>query len=264
MKQSKIEYYIKKVNDDGDKVLSVFLTCGFPSKDGFEELALSVLDAGADMIELGVPFSDPIADGSVIQYSSHKALSKGVSLETTLESANRIKSQTTKPIILMGYANPFLSYGIIDLSKAIIEIGIDGIIIPDIPIEEYNEFYKNEFDNIDTILLVSPNSSKERIIEIGNKSSGFVYCVSIKGITGEQSNFADSSIKYVQSTKKILENKKVLVGFGITNEETAHNFAEVSDGVIIGSAVIKLLMNSNGTHKDTLDFIRKIKTKISG
>lgn len=264
MRQSKIENYIKKVNDDGNRVLSVFLTCGFPSKNRFEELALSVLDAGADMIELGVPFSDPIADGSIIQYSSHKALSNGINLETTLEFANKIKHQTQKPIILMGYANPFLSYGIVDLSKAIIEIGIDGIIIPDIPVEEYDEFYNNEFDNIDTILLVSPNSSTERIIDIGSKSSGFVYCVSIRGITGEQSNFEDRSIKYAQSTKKLLKNKKVLVGFGISNEKSAYNFAEVSDGIIIGSAVIKLLMNSNGTYKDALDFIRKIKTKISG
>lgn len=263
MKQSKLENYINKVNDDGSKVLSVFLTCGFPSKEGFEDLALSILDAGADMIELGVPFSDPIADGSIIQYSSHKALNNGISLQTTLEAASKIKSQTQKPIILMGYANPFLRYGLTKLSKSMQEIGIDGIIVPDIPIEEYDDFFNDDFENIDTVMLVSPTSSKERVIKIGNKSSGFVYCVSVKGITGDKNKFEDSSIKYVQSTKLLLENKKILVGFGISNEETAYNFSRVSDGIIIGSAVIKSLMNSNGTYKDTLDFIKKIKIKIS-
>lgn len=263
MKKSRIGNYIHNVNDNGGKVLSVFLTCGFPSKDGFEELALSVLDAGADMIELGVPFSDPIADGSIIQYSSYKALNNGINLDVVLEVANKIKAQTQKPIILMGYANPFLRYGISELSKSMKEIGIDGIIVPDIPVEEYDDFFKNDFDDIDKILLVSPTSPKQRVIEIGHRSSGFVYCISVKGITGEQNNFQDNSIKYVQSTKKLLENKKVLVGFGISNEETAQRFSKVSDGIIIGSAVIKLLMNSNGTNKDTLNFINKIKTKIS-
>jgi tryptophan synthase alpha chain len=263
MKQSKIENYIQKANDDGNKVLSVFLTCGFPAKKGFEDLALSVLDAGADMIELGVPFSDPIADGSIIQYSSQKALANGISLDETLRTAQNLKSKTDKPIILMGYANPFLSYGIKELAKSINEIGVDGIIVPDVPVEEYDDFFGNEFDGIDTIMLVSPTSPKERVIEIGNKSSGFVYCVSVKGITGKQNNFEQNSIEYVRTTKDLLSNKKVLVGFGISNEETAKSFSSASDGVIIGSAVIKLLTNSNGAYTETLDFINRIKKKIS-
>ncbi|MFZ2323157.1 MAG: tryptophan synthase subunit alpha [Ignavibacteriaceae bacterium] len=263
MKQSKIENCIQKVNDAGSKVLSVFLTCGFPNKEGFEELALSVLGAGADMIELGVPFSDPMADGSVIQYSSQKALDNGISLEKTLKIASNIKSKTNKPIILMGYANPFLNFGITELSKAIKQIGVDGIIVPDVPVEEYDNFFENKFDDIDTIMLVSPTSTKERVIGIGKKSSGFVYCVSVKGITGKKNSFEQSSLDYVSATKNILGNKKVLVGFGISNEETAQNFSNVSDGVIIGSAVINLLKNSNGTYKETLDFISKIKKTIS-
>jgi tryptophan synthase alpha chain len=263
MKQSKIENYIKSINDNESKVLSVFLTCGFPIKDGFEELALSVLDSGADMLELGVPFSDPIADGSVIQYSSQVALQNGMNLETCLSITKKIKSKTTKPIILMGYANPFLSYGIDRLAASIKENGVDGIIVPDVPIEEYDSFFGDSFIETDTILLVSPTSTRERIVEIGKKSSGFVYCVSVKGITGKKNNFEQSSIDYIKSTKSILENKKVLVGFGISDDHSAVNFSNVSDGVIIGSAVINLLKNSNGNFKETLDFVGRIKNAIS-
>lgn len=263
MKRSKLETYISNVNDEGDKILSVFLTCGFPSKNGFEELACAVFDAGADMIELGIPFSDPIADGSIIQYSSQQALSSGMNLEQTLDIAAKIKSKTDKPIILMGYANPFLSYGISNLSKSIKEIGIEGIIVPDMSLESYEEFYGNDFQEIDTVLLVSPTTPEERVIEIGNKSSGFVYCVSVKGITGKQKNLEQNSIDYVRNTKNLLNDKKVLVGFGISDEESAKKFSDVSDGIIIGSAVIKSLMNSNGTYTEALDLIKKIKSNIS-
>lgn len=262
MKPSKIKNYIKDINDNGSKVLSVFLTCGFPVKEGFEELALSVLDAGADMLELGVPFSDPIADGSVIQYSSQVALQNGINLETCLSVSKKIKAKTTKPIILMGYANPFLSYGIDRLASSIKENGVDGVIVPDVPIEEYDSFFGDSFTETDTILLVSPTSTKDRIVEIGKKSTGFVYCVSVKGITGKKNNFELSSIEYIKSTKSILENKKVLVGFGIADEKSAKEFSNVSDGIIIGSAVINLLNNSNGDFKETLDFVSRIKKTI--
>ena len=263
MKQSKLEKYINNITGKGSKVLSIFLTCGFPSNEEFEELALSILDAGADMIELGVPFSDPIADGSVIQYSSQIALSNGITLESTLEVAEKIKNKSDKPVILMGYANPFFNYGISNLANSIQEIGIEGIIVPDVPIEEYDIFFGNDFNDIDTIMLVSPNSSSKRVIEIGKKSSGFVYCVSVKGITGKQKFVEQNSVDYVGKTKNILKHKNVLVGFGISDENSAKTFSDVSDGIIIGSAVIKSLMNSNGTHTETLDLIKRIKNKIS-
>jgi tryptophan synthase alpha chain len=263
MKQSKIENYIKSINDNGSKFLSVFLTCGFPVKDGFEDLVLSVLDAGADMLELGVPFSDPIADGHIIQYSSQVALQNGMNLESCLSITKKIKSQTSKPIVLMGYANPFLSYGIDRLATSIKESGVDGIIVPDVPIEEYDSFFEDYFIESDTIMLVSPTSTKERVIEIGNKSTGFVYCVSVRGITGKKNSFEQNSIEYIKSTKSILENKKVLVGFGISDEKSAIDLANVSDGVIIGSAVINLLKDSNGNFYSTLDFVSRIKKAIS-
>jgi tryptophan synthase alpha chain len=263
MNKNKLDNYIKNIKSKGGKILSVFLTCGFPSRERFEELALSVFDAGADIIELGVPFSDPIADGSVIQYSSHKALSNKITLEKTLEIAGKIKDKSDKPIILMGYANPFLSYGISNLSKSMKEIGIEGIIVPDVPLESYDDFYGNYFKEIDTIMLVSPTTPQERVIKIGKRSSGFVYCVSVKGITGKQNKVENKSVEYVKSVRDLLQTENVLVGFGISDADGAKTFSDVSDGVIIGSAVIKSLMNSNGTHKETLDFIKKVKSKIS-
>lgn len=264
MKNSKIEKHISQINNNGDKVLSVFLTCGYPDKRGFEELALSILDAGADMLEIGVPFSDPIADGPIIQYSSHIALMNGITLETVLASAKSIKSKTDKPIILMGYANPFLNFGLDNLSNALKNSGVDGIIVPDVPLEESEDFFQDKFEDIDTIMLVSPTSTKERVTAIGKKSSGFIYCVSVKGTTGKHNNFDENSIEYIGKTKKILQDKKVLVGFGINNEETAYKFSRVSDGVIVGSAVINLLNNHNGTYKETLEFVSKIKKSITG
>lgn|SRR5574338_565582 len=263
MKMSHLENYINNIKLKSGKILSVFITCGFPSPDGFDELVLSILDSGADMIELGVPFSDPIADGSVIQLSSQKALSYGINLEKTLLIAEKIKSQSDKPIILMGYANPFLSFGISDLAKSIKEIGIDGIIVPDVPIEEYDDFFGSNFDDIDTILLVSPTTPEERVIQIGNKSKGFVYCVSVKGITGKHQLEVKESLEYIGGLRQTLKDKNILVGFGISDKDTAYNFSRVSDGVIIGSAVIKSLLNSNGTYNKTLDFIKRIKNKIS-
>jgi tryptophan synthase alpha chain len=131
-----------------------------------------------------------------------------MNLEKTLEIAAKIKSKTEKPIILMGYANPFLSYGISNLSASIKEIGIDGIIVADVPLEEYDDFFGSDFNEVETIMLVSPTTPTERVIEIGNKSSGFVYCVSVKGITGKQKKIEQNSIDYVSNTKNILNNKK--------------------------------------------------------
>ena len=263
MKNNNLENHIKGITNEGRKVLSVFLTSGFPLEKDFEKLALDVFDAGADLIELGVPFSDPIADGGIIQYSSHQALLNSITLEKTLIFSEKIKSKTSKPLILMGYANPFLKFGIKKLAQRINDLGIDGIIVPDVPVEEYNSFYENYFEEINTIMLVSPTTPQERLVEIGNKSSGFIYCVSVKGTTGDIKNMGQNSVDYVKRTKKSFINKSVLVGFGISDEQSAKLFSNVSDGVIIGTSIIKSLMNSKNKYNHTLEFISKIKKAIS-
>ena len=220
-----IANYISKKIINNKKVLSVFLTSGFPDKKNFVKLALKVLDAGADMLEIGFPFSDPLADGSIIQHSSQIALENGINLTKTFDFIKEIRKQTNKPLIMMGYANPVLSYGVKRFAESAKTFGVDGIIIPDIPIEEYENFYNNFFDDIDTILLVTPTTSDERIKLIDEKSSGFIYCVSVSGTTGIQNQNKISSLEFVKRAQSIVKKNKTLVGVGISNEEDANKFA---------------------------------------
>ncbi len=258
---SKIEATIRNEFAKGSKVLSVFLTAGFPEVNGFSDLALKVFDYGADIIELGIPFSDPIADGPVIQHSSQVAIDNGVNLEKVFQYLAEIKKHSDKPIILMGYANPILNYGISSFFSTCKELNVDGLIIPDIPLEEFDSFFDTNTSNIDTILLVSPTSDEMRIRMIGEKSKGFVYCVSVKGITGERNSVAQDSLNYIKKVKSLLPDKNILVGFGISNPQTAKVFSSISDGVIVGSAVIKLL--SEKKFRETFDLISSMKSELS-
>ena len=261
--KSNIAKYIKVKNESNEKILSVFLTAGFPDKSKFTELALDVLNAGADMLEIGFPFSDPIADGPVIQQSSQWALSKEINLETTLHFASGIKNHTDKPIILMGYANPVLSYGVNNFINDCLNSGIDGLIIPDIPVEEYDEFFPPHKKKPDVILLVTPTTPEERIKLIDGKSSGFVYCVSVTGTTGIREKAHPNNTDFIKRTKSLCTNNPVLVGFGISSAQDVHTYKPHCDGVIVGSAVIKSLTNSNGNYDKTLKLVRKLKNALT-
>ncbi|MBI5661195.1 MAG: tryptophan synthase subunit alpha [Ignavibacterium album] len=258
---SRIELTIQNEISNGRKVLSVFLTAGFPSVESFSDLVLNVFEAGADLIELGIPFSDPIADGPVIQHSSQRAIENGVNLEKVFLKLNEIRKNSDKPIILMGYANPILNYGLNSFLSTCNELKVDGLIIPDIPLEEFDSFFDSSVKNIDTIMLVSPTSDDNRIKMIGEKSKGFVYCVSVKGITGERNSVSEESLNYIGKVKSLLPDKSILVGFGISNPQSAKSFSSVSDGVIVGSAVIKLL--SEKKYKETFELISSIKRELS-
>ena len=254
-----ISNYISNKNNNKEKILSVFLTSGFPDKNKFVELALKILDTGADMLEIGFPFSDPLADGPIIQHSSQIALENGINLAKTFDFIKEIRKHSDKPLILMGYANPVLSYGIKKFSEDSKTFGVDGVIIPDIPIEEYENFYGNLFDEVNTILLVTPTTSDDRIKLIDEKSSGFVYCVSVSGTTGIYNQNKISSLDFIKRTRKVIRKNKTLVGFGISNEEDAKLFAPLCDGIIVGSAVIKSLMNDSSNYANTLALIKKLK-----
>lgn len=257
---SKIESTIKNEISNGRKVLSVFLTAGFPVVDGFSDLVLKTFESGADMIELGIPFSDPIADGPVIQYSSQVAIENGITLEKVFLIVSEIRKHSDKPIILMGYANPILKFSATSFFSACNELKVDGLIIPDIPLEEYDSFFDTSVKNIDTILLVSPTSDNNRIKLIGEKSRGFVYCVSVKGITGERNSVSQESLDYIKKVKTILPDKNILVGFGISNPLIAKRFASVSDGVIVGSAAIKLLVENK--FEEMFNLLNSIKNEL--
>ena len=260
---SKIRKHIENLNNDNRKVLSIYLTAGLPDENKFVDLAKYVLDAGADMMEIGIPFSDPLADGPVIQQSSQMALEQGITIEKAINAAGQITKETDKPIILMGYANPVIAFGKKEFAEAAIESNVSGVIIPDVPLEEYDDFFEDKFNGLDTILLTTPTSSEERIKEIDNKSSGFLYCVSVTGTTGVRNSFQEDTIANLKKTYSTVEKNEMLIGFGISKPENIKTFSPFCDGVIIGSAVVKSVMNDNNNFEDTRELVKSLSESCS-
>jgi len=252
-----IRDYIQSINNNGKKVLSIFLTAGFPTKEIFLDTAKSVLDNGADMLEIGIPFSDPLADGKVIQASSQIALEQGINLNDVFELCNELKNHSDKPLILMGYANPILKYGTKQFCEQAIDSGISGLIIPDIPLEEYDSFFTDGFLSLQKILLTTPTSLDERIKKIDELSEGFVYCVSVTGTTGVKNTFDENVIDNLKRTYSLVSKNKMLIGFGISKPEDVKTFSPYCDGVIVGSAVIKIINESN-TLNSIAGFIKSL------
>jgi len=256
---SKIRDYIQNINNQNKKVLSVFLTASFPRKTNFVELAVEILNNGADMLEIGIPFSDPIADGPVIQYSSKAALESGVRLQDIFIYTEKIKAKTGKPIILMGYANPIVKFGIKDFISRSIDSCADGLFIPVIPLVEYDGFWNGSLTGIDNILLTTPTSSAEHIKKIDQKSSGFLYCVSVSGTTGPQLQFFPEMMQNLKRTYDLVKKNKMLIGFGISNAETIKSLSSYCDGFIVGSAIIKKLMNEKDkSYTDTVNLVQSL------
>lgn len=229
---------IRKAFEKG-KTFIPFITCGDPSVEVTEQLVYAMEEAGADLIELGIPFSDPTAEGPVIQDANLRALSKGITTDDVFEMVVKIRKQTEIPLVFMTYANVVFSYGTERFIRKAAEEGMDGLILPDVPFEE-----KEEFDSVckkyglDFISLIAP-TSKERIRMIAKEASGFVYCVSSLGVTGVRSEITTDVRAMIELVKE--ENEiPCAVGFGIATEEQAKEMAELSDGVIVGSAIVRL------------------------
>ena len=257
----KISDYISQKNNNGEKVLSIFLTSGFPDKKKFSELAIAVLESGADMLEIGFPFSDPLADGPTIQYSSQKALEDGINIKKTFDYIKEIRKKSDRPIILMGYANPVLSYGVNKFAAEANAVGVNGVIIPDVPIDEYNNFFNDAFNGLEKILLTTPTTSDERIRKIDELSEGFVYYVSMTGTTGKQIKHNDEIMDPLKKTSSLIKKNKMLIGFGISNPDDVKTFSPFCSGVIVGSAVINSLINEN--RSVTLNLIRNLKEALN-
>lgn len=221
------------------KAFIPFLTCGDPSLDVTGRLVIAMAEAGADLIELGIPFSDPTAEGPVIQAANERALAGGVTTDKVFDMVRRIRQKTDVPMVFMTYANVVFSYGAERFLKTSAEAGMDGLILPDLPYEE-----KDEFDplckrfGLDLVSLIAP-TSHERIRSIARDASGFVYCVSSLGVTGIRSNITTDIAAMVRLVK---EEKDIpcAVGFGISTPEQAAKMAAQSDGAIVGSAIVKL------------------------
>ena len=223
----------------GGKAFIPFITCGDPSLEITEQLVYAMEEAGADLIELGIPFSDPTAEGPVIQEANVRALAGGVTTDKIFDMVEKIRKKSSVPMVFMTYANVVFSYGIERFVNKAAEVGMNGLILPDVPFEE-----KEEFDTVckayglDLISLIAP-TSHERIAQIAKDAEGFVYCVSSLGVTGTRTNITTdigAMVKLVKQTKNI----PCAVGFGISTPEQAKKMAEQSDGAIVGSAIVKL------------------------
>jgi tryptophan synthase alpha chain len=222
------------------KALVIFATAGFPAGDSTVEVVMSLAEAGVDIIELGMPFSDPIADGPVIQASSASALRNGITLEGILGAVSKVRTTSQIPLVLMGYLNPIMAYGTEKFFRDAAGAGVDGVILPEIPLEEaprFSDLLRN--NGLAQILLVTPTTPDGRMQAIDSASSGFVYCVSSTGVTGSGKYIGLA--QYVRRAKGAMRHNPLLVGFGIQSVEDARAASEHADGVIVGSAYLQRL-----------------------
>lgn len=252
-----------RLDRNNHKFLSMFITAGYPTVDTTVALVTAMAEAGADLVELGIPFSDPIADGPTIQYSSEIALQNGVTVGTTLAISKEIRRQSGIPLILMGYANPVYAYGMERFLSDCKDAGVDGTIIADLPVEESEEYRTVAArNNIATVFLATPTTPPKRLFQLDAASTGFLYFVAVTGVTGsEQTRSAEMETLLKQARTHIRKNP-MLVGFGIATSEDAKRAAGLSDGVIVGSALIRTIQTSqNGDVVDSARTFTRVMRK---
>jgi len=243
------------------KILSVYFTAGYPELDDTLSIIRELDKSGVDMIEIGMPFSDPVADGPVIQRSSEKALGNGMTLNLLFEQLSDLRKMTEIPVILMGYINPVLRFGVENFLRKCRETGIDGTIIPDLPVEEFKESYESLFTkyNILNIFLVSPQTPVERILWLDSISTGFLYIVSTTATTGGTNSFDRNHLNYFRKVNDLKLKTPGLIGFGISDKTTYEQACEFSSGVIIGSAFIRALDENGSLPEKIQRFVNELR-----
>ncbi len=248
----------QKLQED-EKLLSIYFTAGYPALNDTVQIIQNLEKSGVDMIEIGLPFSDPLADGPTIQESSTAALKNGMTTEKLFEQLEDIRKTISIPLIIMGYFNPMLQYGVEAFCKKCHEIGIDGIIMPDLPLDVYQEDYEATFKKYGllNIFLITPQTSDERIQQINEASDGFIYMVSSASVTGSKEGFGNTQSEYFERIAGMNLKNPQIVGFGIKDSETFETATKHSKGAIIGSAFIKFL-TTYGVDSIS-DFIKKIR-----
>lgn len=242
-------------------ILSIFCTAGFPSLDSTVPVLQQLEKSGVNLVEIGMPYSDPIADGETIQASSSLALDNGMSIKTLFEQLANIREKVSIPLVLMGYLNPIEQYGIEAFCDKCVEVGIDGLILPDLPIDLYIEQYKEIFEsrNISNILLITPQTSDARIRMIDENTKGFIYLVSDNSITGKASGISSAQKAYFERIDTMQLKNSCLIGFGISNNESFHTACKHSKGAIIGSAFIRAI-EKEGILEENIDtFVKMIR-----
>lgn len=251
----------KLFKEKKENILSVYFTAGFPKFEDTVEVIKTLEKNGVDLLEIGVPFSDPMADGPVIQSSGNEALHNGMSLKKLFEQLKDVRSVASLPLVMMGYLNPIMQYGFENYCKSAAECGIDGLIIPDLPFSEYIDSYKSVADEhgLHMIMLITPETSEERIRLIDENTSGFIYMVSAASVTGARSSFSETNLNYFRRVNNMNLKNPRLIGFGISNKETFDAACRESSGAIIGSKFISLLKSEPTIEAATKRLIEAIK-----
>ncbi|PTN08291.1 tryptophan synthase alpha chain [Mangrovibacterium marinum] len=247
-------------HDKKENILSVYFTAGYPQLDDTVTIIEQLVANGVDLIEIGMPFSDPVADGPVIQQSSLVALKNGMCIARLFEQLKGIREKVNIPLILMGYLNPVLQYGVEAFCQKCAEVGIDGLILPDLPLEEYHDSYREIFarHNLHNILLITPQTSEKRLHEIDEASHGFIYMVSSSSTTGVKSSVADFHLDYFERINQLKLQNPRLIGFGISNKETFDNACQYAQGAIIGSAFVKALGDNGSLDEKISKFVNQL------
>jgi len=253
---------IEQLLSQKKNILNIYVTAGFPQLQDTVTIVRELEKNGVDLVELGMPYSDPLADGPVIQHSSSIALANGMKLSLLFEQVKEIRKTSSIPLVLMGYFNQLMRYGVDDFLQEAADSGIDGLIIPDLPVEEYVEHYKKKVEQrgLDFVFLISPQTEAERIRLLDQAATGFLYVVSSASTTGKNLNVQQSEQQYFERIQKMQLNNPLLIGFGISNRESYQTACRYASGAIIGSAFIRALEQGPDVKKNISQFIHSIRS----
>lgn len=242
-----------------EDILNIYFTAGYPELNDTTRILTYLQDSGVDMVEIGLPFSDPLADGPVIQASSQQALHNGMSLKVLFDQLNGFRDKISMPVVLMGYLNPILKFGLENFLNHCEQVGVDGLILPDLPIEEYERNYQEFFKKfrVDNILLVTPETSNDRLREIDRLSQGFIYAVSSSSTTGKDKDWTKQAAYFRRLNESGLNNP-VLTGFGVKDRKTFKAASRYTNGAIIGSAFINAIQKDDNLEDNVKSFIKGI------
>ena len=240
-----------EINKQANGLLSIYFTAGYPQIDSTIEIAAALEKAGADFLEIGFPYSDPVADGPTIQHSSEVALKNGMTLNVLFDQLKELRKRVSIPVFLMGYVNPVIQFGVENFCKACKEVGVNGTIIPDLPMYEYEDLYQGIFEenNVSNVFLVTPQTSSERVKKIDSLSTSFIYLLSSNATTGTKLDVQEQSESYFKRIKDMDLKNPLIIGFGIHKRDTFEKATHYANGAIVGTAFVKLLAEENYLEK---------------
>lgn len=241
--------------------LNLYFTAGYPKLEDTRTILKALQESGADLVEIGMPYSDPVADGETIQISNQQALENGMSVKKLFEQLRGMREEVSLPVLLMGYINPVIQFGIENFCQHCAEVGVDGLILPDMPVDEYLEFYKPIFDRygILNIFLITPQTSEKRIRQIDSNSEGFIYMVSSASVTGSQTGVSNDMEAYFARVNAMNLRNPRLIGFGIKDHETFEKACQHASGAIIGSAFIRVIQQSENLEEAITSYVSSVK-----